>query len=221
MVDRDVGRLTTRVAVVAPTAVERAGLVALLAGSASPVVVHAAERLTDAAAVASRDVDVVVLSVQSENDLVIPLDLSADLAHRAPLFVVLVDDASPLWIADALTRGVVAVLPRDASADELHAAVQSAGAGLVTLTREAAASVVPTVRTARHVRAASAEPLTPRELEILSLVADGLANKEIAARLEISAHTVKTHVQSLFTKLGADSRAAAVAIGVRRGLILL
>jgi DNA-binding CsgD family transcriptional regulator len=66
-----------------------------------------------------------------------------------------------------------------------------------------------------------AESLTRRESEVLAMLADGLANKEIAARLHISSHTVKTHVTSVFAKLGADSRAEAVAMGVRRGLILL
>jgi DNA-binding NarL/FixJ family response regulator len=203
--------------------VERAGLAALLAGSASVVVVNAGERSSDLAAIASQDVDVVVMSLLSERDLTIPLDLMPDLAHRAPVFVVLLDSPppSPLWIAEAFGRGVVAVLPRDVSADELLAAVQAAAAGLVTLTRESAAAFAPPVRSTRSALVDGLEPLTPRELEILGLLADGLANKEIAARLQISSHTVKTHVQSVFTKLGAETRTEAVALGVRRGLILL
>jgi DNA-binding NarL/FixJ family response regulator len=63
--------------------------------------------------------------------------------------------------------------------------------------------------------------LTNREREILALLADGLGNKQIAARLGISTNTVKTHVELLFDKLGASSRAEAVAIGVRRGALLL
>lgn len=63
--------------------------------------------------------------------------------------------------------------------------------------------------------------LTPREHEILALVADGLANKQIAARLGISANTVKTHLELVFGKLGASTRAEAVAMGVRRGLLML
>jgi two-component system, NarL family, nitrate/nitrite response regulator NarL len=60
---------------------------------------------------------------------------------------------------------------------------------------------------------------TPREREVLGLMADGLANKEIAARLGISAHTAKFHVESLLHKLGAANRAEAVREGIRRGLI--
>jgi two-component system nitrate/nitrite response regulator NarL len=63
--------------------------------------------------------------------------------------------------------------------------------------------------------------LSKREQEILALLADGLGNKQIAARLGISANTVKTHLELLFEKLGVSSRAEAVAAGVKRGLLLL
>jgi NarL family two-component system response regulator YdfI len=65
------------------------------------------------------------------------------------------------------------------------------------------------------------EPLTPREIEILQMLASGLANKEIAARLSISEHTVKFHVASILGKLGAGSRTEAVTLGIRHGLVLL
>jgi DNA-binding NarL/FixJ family response regulator len=63
--------------------------------------------------------------------------------------------------------------------------------------------------------------LSKREQEILALLADGLGNKQIAARLGISTNTVKTHLELLFEKLGVSSRAEAVAAGVKRGLLLL
>ena len=66
-----------------------------------------------------------------------------------------------------------------------------------------------------------AEPLTPRESEVLQMLASGLANKEIAAKLAISEHTVKFHVASILGKLGAGSRTEAVSLGIRRGLVLL
>ena len=69
--------------------------------------------------------------------------------------------------------------------------------------------------------AVSGPALSNREREILALLADGLGNKQIAARLGISTNTVQTHLELLFEKLGAGSRAEAVAIGVRRGLLLL
>jgi DNA-binding NarL/FixJ family response regulator len=65
------------------------------------------------------------------------------------------------------------------------------------------------------------EPLTPREQEVLSLVADGLRNREIAGRLGVSEHTVKFHLAAVFGKLGATSRTDAVRRGFRLGLIQL
>ena len=201
---------------------ERAGLVALLAGSPSVVVVHASDDVRDVdAIIGARDVDVVVIALRATDDLALPIDVTADLAHRVPALVVLVDDAPAEWVAEVLTTGVFAVLPRDVSADEVHAAVQSAGAGLLTISREHYASLVAGMRGVRTSLVRGAESLTRRESEVLAMLADGLANKEIAARLHISSHTVKTHVTSLFAKLGTDSRAEAVAVGVRRGLILL
>ena len=207
----------------AESAVERAGLVSLLASSPAVTLVHVTENVRDIEALASsHDVDVVVIALRAPSDLALPLELAPDFVHNAPALVVLVDNAPIEWVAEAYTHGVVAVFPRDVRADELHGAVQSAGAGLVTLTRENYAALGLGARGLRTSTTANdIELLTPRETEILGMLADGLANKEIAVRLHISSHTVKSHVQSLFAKLGADTRAEAVAVGVRRGLILL
>jgi DNA-binding NarL/FixJ family response regulator len=93
-----------------------------------------------------------------------------------------------------------------------------ASADVVLVARAPDDSPVP----ARPIRSdAVGTVLTNREREILALLADGLANKQIAARLGISKNTVKTHLELLFDKLGVSSRAEAVATGVRRGLLLL
>jgi len=65
------------------------------------------------------------------------------------------------------------------------------------------------------------EALTPREIEVLVMIAEGLGNRTIAQRLGISEHTVKFHVSAIFAKLGVTSRTEAVKIGIRRGLIML
>ena len=65
------------------------------------------------------------------------------------------------------------------------------------------------------------QPLTPREVEVLHMLAEGLGNKTIARRLGISEHTVKFHVGSIFSKLNASSRTEAVTVGVRQGLVML
>jgi len=68
-------------------------------------------------------------------------------------------------------------------------------------------------------REAEGEPLTPREIEVLEIVSEGLSNKQIAARLNISEHTAKFHVNSILGKLAAGTRAEAVTRGLRRGLL--
>jgi DNA-binding NarL/FixJ family response regulator len=121
--------------------------------------------------------------------------------------------------ADSALRGV---LPTWAGAREIEAAIEAAAAGLLVLHPDVAEHLATT--SGAPSRASSAAPgqqLSPRESEILNLLAAGLGNKEIAWRLKISDHTVKFHVTSIFNKLNASSRAEAVAIGVRRGLIIL
>lgn len=139
---------------------------------------------------------------------------------QPPPVVRLADAARGEPGADALRSGIRGVLPRDASAEELGAAIEAAAAGLVVLH--------PALAPARVLAAAGRprlppadQPLTAREIEILGMMAEGLGNKRIAARLGISAHTVKFHVASLFTKLDARTRTEAVTIGLRRGLILI
>ena len=106
------------------------------------------------------------------------------------------------------------VLPPDASAEQLDAALRAVFAGL--LVRSTAA---PEVR--GFAQAEDMPLLTPREREILALIGEGLSNKAMARRLGISVHTVKFHLEALFSKLDATSRAEAVAKGLRGGVIEL
>ncbi len=132
--------------------------------------------------------------------------------------VVLTDD--PLMTAQLAQAGLRgwACLGRDADGTELDLAVRAAEAGLVLLALPVVANTLaPATATAR----AAAEPLTPRELQVLQLVAQGMPNKGIARALTISENTAKFHVASLSGKLGASSRTEAVTLAARRGLILL
>jgi len=124
------------------------------------------------------------------------------------------------WIAVALRSGVKAVLPHETTAAEIVAAVQAAAAGLVVLPPDTVDSLLPAAAPTR----APHEPraaLTPREIEVLRMLVEGLGNKEIAWRLGISEHTVKFHIASIFNKLDVSTRTEAVTAGVRQGLILL
>lgn len=120
------------------------------------------------------------------------------------------------------------VLPDYASDAEIRSAIEGVAAGLRVLhpdfmeilieDNSASLSSAPSSNFS-SVSDPSAQLISPRESEVLNLLAQGLANKEIAWRLKISEHTVKFHITSIFNKLNASTRAEAVAIGIRRGLI--
>jgi NarL family two-component system response regulator YdfI len=129
---------------------------------------------------------------------------------------VLASDPEPPWMGEALRSGVRGILPRDLATTEILAAIEAAAAGLVVLHPHAVE-----VATARPVSAVAMETLSPREIEVLRLMADGSSNKTIAWRLSISEHTVKFHVNSIFSKMHAGSRTEAVTLGLRQGLIPL
>ncbi|HKZ50710.1 MAG TPA: response regulator transcription factor, partial [Dehalococcoidia bacterium] len=120
--------------------------------------------------------------------------------------------------AEAWASGAQGLLLRDVDAAILLTALRAVSQGLVVLASELAAAVPPA-----RARGAMplAEELTPRELEVLQLLAEGLPNKSIAQRLGISEHTVKFHVNAILGKLGAQSRTEAVILATRLGLVLL
>lgn len=101
------------------------------------------------------------------------------------------------------------------------ASLKDVGASAEVVLVARANGTTPTPLTSGSAGTVDAPVLTSREREILALLADGLGNKQIAARLGISTNTVKTHLELLFERLGVSSRAEAVAAGVRQGLLLL
>jgi len=165
--------------------------------------------------------DVLLVDVAGESPEAIMESLAdSDLAAEIPI-VVLTEAASPAASAQALQAGIRAILPSEVSTDQLAAALQGAAAGLVVLHPAEIPAVYPAASPASHPLAELPEPLTRREREVLQMLAAGLANKEIAARLNISDHTAKFHVAAILGKLGAATRTEAVALGIRRGLVLL
>ena len=125
--------------------------------------------------------------------------------------VAIVANADREWqIRDALKRGAAAFLLLGVSADELYVAVRTVHRGECHLSPSIAARLAASLAT---------EPLTEREAQVLSLLATGLCNKHIAARLDISVGTVKAHLRSAFDKLGVHSRTEAILIAERRGML--
>lgn len=184
-----------RVVVVAPYASVRSGLRAMVERAAGlEAVGEAAEGVPFAP-------DVLLVDLSPEGDVPEGVPLVA-LVEGPEEVRRLAGRAAP-WAA----------LGRDAEAEEIVAAIRAVAAGLLALDPTlwpATAVLTPT---------AKGEPLTPREREVLQLMADGLPNKTIALRLGVSSHTVKFHAASLFAKLGAASRTEAVTLGLRGGHI--
>lgn len=214
-----------RVFIVAASPLARAGLENL--GASRQIEIAGSFADLDEAADRVADVTVDVILVDSTGEPFGPfLDalLSSGLASDFGV-VLLVEPGSLAASAEALRAGARAVLPNDVSPEQLAAAMQAAANGLLVLhpTQVPAAVSNGFSSGATHPRALDelAEPLTPRESEVLQMLASGLANKEIAAKLAISEHTAKFHVASILRKLGAASRTEAVALGIRRGLVLL
>jgi len=226
-----------RVLLAADSALVRAGLQAViggagprltLAGAATPLgtVIQAAEK---------RHPDVVLLALEDqEEQLALITALSGRPAFRRPAVeepgrggpaVVVLAEAA--LARNSLRRGARAFLPPDSSGEEIVAAVVAASSGLVALVPDALELLLGQPRDLSPSSPPDSwdgpppETLTPREVEVLGMLAEGLGNKEIAARLRISEHTVKFHVGSILGKLGAASRTEAVSRGLRRGLIIL
>lgn len=133
----------------------------------------------------------------------------------AARILVLTTYATDEFIFKALRAGAQGYLLKDASADELLAAIKAIAAGQTQLASRVAARLV------IGTQGGGPEPLTPREVEVLTLLGRGQSNGEIAAALTIAPRTVKVHVQNILGKLGASNRTEAVTQAVKRGLISL
>ena len=209
----------TRLFIVAESARSRERLEDLLDARRIEVVGSTSNLESAAEALAEEDVDVLLVEASNESVEELLEMLSATGATRETAVVVLLDQSAPVWAGQAMRAGVRGVLSSDAEAGQLALAIEAAAGGLFVLHPDE-------VRAERSSspRAATlelSEPLTARERQVLQMLGGGLGNKEIASRLKISGHTVKFHVASILGKLGASSRTEAVAIGLRRGLILL
>jgi len=144
------------------------------------------------------------------------LDELRSLGPAGPPVVAIVADEADA--REALGAGARGALSRNADGDRLSAALRAVVLGLVVLDDTFAADAL---RGAPAVSQELPESLTPRELEVLQLLAQGLPNKLIAQRLGISEHTAKFHVNAILGKLGVQSRSEAIVQAVRMGLVLL
>ncbi len=193
------------VLIAAGSAITRAGLKAVVEETAGCTVAGSVSSAQLAEQAIELDPDVILWQLA-------PREEAQTLEALGRRSVVLLTDTPA---ADLLRAGASGVLPPDASPEQVGAALQAAAAGLAVYVAERVSA------TAMAGYAPAVSRLSVRETEVLRMIAQGLANKEIAYRLGLSEHTVKFHVSALLGKLGASSRAEAVGAGLRQGIILL
>jgi NarL family two-component system response regulator YdfI len=152
--------------------------------------------------------DVLLMEFEEASD-----DWSALAGLPIPV-IILIDPSNSTLANSALRSGIRGAILSDATPSELESAVIAVNAGLTVTAPDFLRELPPFAQQ-------PLEPLSGRELEVLELLAEGLSNKLIAHGLNISEHTVKTHVASIFAKLGASSRTEAVSQAIRRGLVML
>jgi len=165
--------------------------------------------------------EVVLLDLDSRSDESLSAAIQSGGALVNSSLMILTEDPESLAV-DVLGSGLRAILPRYATPEEIIAAIQAAATGLVALHPDIFDFMLSRIRPGQQ---SELDPsgliLTPREVEVLRMIAEGLGNKEIASKLSISDHTVKFHISSILAKLGASNRAEAVTLGVRHGLIMV
>ena len=208
-----------RVFIVAYSLALRTGLQSLLQGDPEIEITGDANNLHQALdSLYEHDVLVAVASEFPRFDEAI----SHNTGYSRPALLLLSDDNV---LAPPDTRWSLrawGILPVDASQEELIAAVHALHEGLLTVAPQYVQHLLSRpLSLPDSLREGLLEPLTGREIEVLQLMAQGLPNKQIALRLEISTHTVKFHVSSIYNKLGAANRTEAIRYALQKGLILL
>lgn len=205
-----------RVFVIAPTPMMQAGLRTMLTGTEVQAV--GASSIADAASTELAEIDVIVV------DETLLEDVGRTLTNIGLIALVVLTDniERSLALLRSLSLRSWSVVPLNATAAQLQAAVAAVAQGFVVLPSAYSVQLYEQRPAANAVMLGVVdESLTAREREVLELVSQGLSNKLIARRLQISEHTVKFHISSISTKLGAASRTDAVSRGVRLGLITL
>ena len=208
-----------RVLIVSANPLARGGLAALLEGMAGIKAVGSAG-VTEAASLAGQLLPDVVLLDVGDGELE-ELDAIARLAAAQPGLPIVALAGEPGALPQALAFGASSLLPVAVDPPTLAVALLASARGLVSIPRHEMASLLPHDERIEPAVHAPSESLTPRELEVLQLMARGLTNRQIAKRLEISEHTVKFHAAAVLGKLNARSRAEAVARAIGLGWILV
>ena len=220
--------------IVAASPIARAGFEAVLQTDERLIIAGSAAEISAAPVgfSAGQAIDILLINVERQKEFAALVEfLNGDGEdENSPYVVALLalDFQNSQQAIELLQNGVRGILPLNATEGEIVAAVAAAVNNLIIAPPEILETIVSSISTAdfspsadKELPGESVESLTAREREVLEFLVEGESNKAIAYRLNISEHTVKFHVASIFGKLGVSTRTEAVTIALRRGLILL
>jgi DNA-binding NarL/FixJ family response regulator len=214
----DESRPVIRIALATPAGAIRAGLRSLLSADESMSVAAESASIGGLPEL-PLPVDVLILTPGAARDV----DWATLLARfpAAGLLFLTSETGEPLPPLTGLGTHPWGLLPLDADGGAILAAVRALFEGLITGTPAMVREWLLGGQNGTYPEEPDAEPLTPRETEVLQQLAIGLTNKQIGLALHISEHTVKFHISAIYAKLRVLNRADAVRVGVRRGLIVI
>lgn len=195
---------SVRIIVVAASPVIGMGLSAMLEDNPKFIVVKS---VSDIDEIEEQQADVILLDWNQN-------DYESIKQQFIPATIILVDEFEDFNLTTILAAGVKGILPQTSMESEIIAAVEAVVSGLVVVHPQV-------VNNQQLLKETNLQILTPREIEVLQMLTNGMSNKAVAQKLHISEHTVKFHISSIFQKLDVSTRTEAVAVGVRLGLIML
>ncbi len=193
-----------RIIVVAVSPVIRMGLSAMLEDNPKFIVLKS---VSDIDEIVEQQADVILLDWNET-------DYESIKQQFIAATIILVDEFTDFNLATILAAGVKGILPQTSMESEIIAAVEAVVSGLIVLHPQV-------INNQQLLKETNLQILTPREIEVLQMLTNGMSNKIVAQNLHISEHTVKFHISSIFQKLDVSTRTEAVAVGVRLGLIML
>jgi DNA-binding NarL/FixJ family response regulator len=206
-----------RVFIVSPSPAVRLGLRALLEPPQSIQVVGEAAALDDPGSTA---VDVMIYAPVNRH--VSRIELNKDWSGEERALLLLTEEVVAVQQLGRLPLRSWGILSPEVTGEELLTAILAVHDGFILMEPFFAKKITQlTAAQNKETSEQDYQPLTEREMEILQLVAQGLSNKQIAAQLKVSPHTVKFHISSIYNKLGAVNRTEAVRFGLHRGLVTL
>jgi NarL family two-component system response regulator YdfI len=210
-----------RVSIIAPAIAIRTGLRALLSDDPQINVIVEAATMEEMAEELD-ETDIIVWAPVATMDMESAFSKAGRLMNEEmPALLLVHNDPKALEYLTQLPVRAWGMLDQEATQTELIASLLALNEGLIVINPTWLNKMVKSASISKDGNADLVEPLTGREVEILQLLALGLTNKQIAGRLGISAHTVKFHVSTIFSKLGTTNRVETVNLGLKKGLIVL